>query len=591
MTIIEQIKTQLDIVKVISGYLELKKQGRNYVACCPFHAEKTPSFYVSPDRQRWRCFGACATGGDLLDFIIKKESLASTVDAIKILAPMAGVVYEESGNSHKYDRLYALLIESSTYYHDCLRHKTTGQKARDYILGRSFTYDTLKTWRIGYAPMVWDGLIKYLQEHGYTRDEILETGMGQIHQGKLVDRFLDRLMIPISDANGRVIGFGGRTMADRKPKYLNTPQTVLFNKSAVLFGLNFAKSQIRTTNAAIVVEGYFDVIQAHQSGFANVVAQMGTALTDLQAKALSKFSPTIIMALDPDKAGQAATERGVNLAAHFAMAERTVIDLKIMALPPGQDPDLFIKNNPDEWLNATQNALPAVDYMIESAAHTLPENPTFKDREGIAIQLLPILLGTRTLLAAEDHIRKLATRLNLPEDSLISWVHEQAKQNKKPVVEQPPDDYPLERAFVMLLCHNPGVIAWIRRRFRELFCDFDPIPFLTGSDFNHWQYRAIWEQVNRAFDSSIEQSYDESIKLPADLMELFKSLYTDAGESYLDNDLKHANTLAPLQALRIKLAALQRANNEIYGRTDQANQYVFNMRYIFIINMALRGTG
>lgn len=592
MTIIEQIKANLDIVQVISTYVPLKPKGKNFVACCPFHQENTPSFYVAPDKQRWRCFGACSEGGDLIDFIMKQEHLSSTIEAIKILAPLAGVDFEERQESPQYDRLYALMVEATDYFHQSLRSHKLGGTALEYLKGRGFVPETLKTWKIGYAPLNWSGLIKVLMSKGFTDQEMLDAGVVVEHKGKLLDRFLDRVIIPITDASGRVIGFGGRTLdKERTPKYLNSPATPLFNKSAVLFGLNFAKGSIRQHNQAVVVEGYMDAIMAHQSGFTNVVAQMGTAFTDQQAKTLSKYSQNIVIALDGDNAGQKATKRGIDLASQFAIAEATTLDLKIMELPEGMDPDDLIRNDPEEWLVRVDGASPAVDYMIAAGKQSLPPNPTFKDREKLAHSLIPVLTGTVSKLAVETNIRKIATELNLPEDGLIQWMKEQKGGQKPPKVEETTNttEQPLERALVTILCFNPGLLSLVRRRFRTI--DQSTGLMLRGSDFQHWQYRALFETVEKAFDAPLTVDYDETLNetLPDDLRELFQQLREEGPQVYFDPALDNAKDLAPVQALRIKLLSLQRENTEIFGVQSYRDIYSANMRYISILNHAMRG--
>lgn len=397
MTIVDEIKERLDIVEVISSYVPLRKAGRHYTGLCPFHQERTPSFVVFPETGTWRCFGACGTGGDVFSFIMKRENLDFR-EALELLARRAGVALTppsaaQSQHSQYLDRLREINQAAALYYHHLLRQSPQGEMARAYLARRGLDSATVEAFQLGYAPEGWDHLLTYLRGKGYSVEDILAAGLivAKEHEAEgrtsHYDRFRHRVMVPIRDLQGHVIGFGARALADDQlPKYLNTPQTPLFDKSAVLFGLHAAKQSIRARGQAIIVEGYMDVLAAHQHGETNVVASMGTALTEQQLKQLKRFTDTFVLALDADAAGQAATRRGLAQAREALDREwvptvtatglvrheaRLAADLRVMTLPAGMDPDDVIRSDLALWRRLVAEARPVVDYFFDLARQEL----------------------------------------------------------------------------------------------------------------------------------------------------------------------------------------------------------------------------
>src|SRR5260221_3071005 len=415
MSVTEEIKARLDIVNFLSQYINLKKAGRNYTALCPFHAEKTPSFVVFPESQSWRCFGACGDGGDIFNFVMKSEGLDFPT-ALRTLADKAGVQLQErtpeqSQHEDKLEKMRGLLDETANFFHKKLLNDRAAQHARDYAHKRGLSNETIAKFRIGFAPDDWHQALDYLTLLGYAQEEVIEAGVALRNEekGRVYDRFRNRLIIPICDGRGHVIAFGGRILnPDDTPKYLNSPQTELFDKGATLFGLHLARRAIREGETAVIVEGYMDAIQAHQGGFTNVVAQMGTALTEPQLRQLSKYARRLILALDPDAAGIKATMRGVEVARKVLGDSKTFFDpqgivglggkldieMLIMSMPDGQDPDDLIRDNPDGWRSLVENAQTVVDYVIQAGTAHLTEKSPFIEREQVARELLPILLAT-----------------------------------------------------------------------------------------------------------------------------------------------------------------------------------------------------
>jgi DNA primase len=315
MGVIDEVKLKLDIVQVISEYVPLKKAGRNYKSACPFHSEKDPSFFVFPERQSWHCFGACGTGGDIFSFIMKKEGV-DFGQALRLLATKAGVtLIEQAGHrreaeSHERESLFEINEAAASYYHHLLLTASSAKAANDYITGRGISADTIKDFQIGYAPEGWDTIKQLLQGKGYTEAELLTAGSLVEGESKnRYDRFRNRLMFPIRNIQGKVTGFGGRALDDSLPKYLNSPQTPVFDKSSSLYGIDRAKTYIRQQDRAVIVEGYMDVLAAHQYGYKNVVASMGTAMTDKQLAILKGLTRNLVLALDADAAGEEAVAR------------------------------------------------------------------------------------------------------------------------------------------------------------------------------------------------------------------------------------------------------------------------------------------
>jgi DNA primase len=454
MSVAQQIKDRLDIVEYISRFVpELKKSGRYYKAPCPFHSEKTPSFVVNQDTQTWRCFGACAEGGDLFNFAMKRNGW-SFGEALQELGRLAGVEVstapaEGREERAKHERLLGLLKTASEFYHRLLMSdRAEALPVREYALvSRGFTPETLERFQIGYAPKGWDNMLKALTDLGYTPDEVLEAGVASKNEdsGRIYDRFRHRLMIPIRDERGRVVGFGARALdADDKPKYLNSPQSVLFDKSRTLFGLDMAKSVIREGGTAVIVEGYMDAIQAHQAGYRNVVAQMGTAMTEAQLALLApRYAKQIILALDADEAGQNAMRRSLEVARQALSKDlmgRMSVDIRILQVDNAKDPDDVLRETPHLWQGYIERAVHLADFVIEHELRTLTDKPTVQEKQAVAQRLLPILMASETDLVRHDNVQKLALRLRIEEAQLFAWADEwqRAEARKRKEASTPP---------------------------------------------------------------------------------------------------------------------------------------------------------
>jgi DNA primase catalytic core len=376
----EEIKQRLDIVDVISETVNLQRAGRNFKALCPFHPEKTPSFFVFPDRQSWHCFGACSTGGDIFAFVMRRHDVDFS-GALRLLAERAGITLRQKSSTagkRQKERLWLANEAAVTFFQHALLNTQAGEPALNYLAMRGIDRETSQDFQLGYGPDSWDALREHLKGRGFSEAELLQAGLLVESEHGLYDRFRNRVIVPIRDEQGRVAGFGSRSLPaakqgppeggaeaagdDDSPKYINTPQTPIFDKGAILYGLDRAKEHIRRSDLAVIVEGYMDVIAAHQHENGNVVASMGTALTERQVSLLRQLTENFVLAFDPDEAGRLAGERGTQVAYELGAT------IRVLRLPPGQDPDEIIRSSPETWRRLVAEARPLL--MMEPAEGT-----------------------------------------------------------------------------------------------------------------------------------------------------------------------------------------------------------------------------
>jgi len=443
MSVVDEVKERLDIVEVISQYVPLKKAGRSYKGLCPFHNEKTPSFVVFPENQSWHCFGSCSTGGDVFSFVMKRENL-DFGEALATLAARAGVELQPrtataSADEQKIERLREIVADAAAYFNYLLNRAPEAVIARDTLERRGFTHQTWENWQIGYSLDSWDALKDRLVGKGYTLAEIEAAGMViQRDDGSgYYDRFRGRLMIPIRDVQSRTIGFGARVLREEpgrpQPKYINSPQTPLFDKSNVLYGLDSAKKAIRDVDLAVIVEGYMDVLMSHQVGVANVVAGMGTALTESQMRQLKRYSNNLTLALDPDAAGDHATIRGLETARQAMEREwqpvvgpsglvrqesRLKAQLRIAALPDGLDPDELAYADVDRWRRVLADAKPIVDYYLALVGRE-EDLSTARGKSNAVERIAPIIREIANPVERGHYIQQLA-RLIQTDERLVA---------------------------------------------------------------------------------------------------------------------------------------------------------------------------
>jgi DNA primase len=434
-----EIKNKLSVVDVVGETVQLKKAGTTFKGLCPFHGEKTPSFTVTPGRDSWKCFG-CGEGGDIFSFVMKRDSL-SFPEALKVLASKAGVELDErtTREDARKARLREVLESAIAFYHAVLTGSKTGQAALDYLRGRGFTDETIEKHQLGYAPGGWDTLARQLAAKRQIRaDDLVEVGLAQTRQsarGGVYDRFRERVIFPIRDANGGAVGLGGRILAaapgdtgDHGPKYLNSPATPLFDKSRTLYLIDRAKAQIRKSGQAVIVEGYTDALMAHQAGFENVVASLGTALTPGQVALLTRYATRIALAYDVDAAGEKAGTFGVQaleaLIGQLAAADTGVEldEVRVVRLPDGKDPDEVVRENPDRWREEVRTAQPIVDYLIDHHARANDlKTPGGKSRFVDAI--VPTLRAIPNPVMRDAYLQAIHRVSGVEERSVLEILH------------------------------------------------------------------------------------------------------------------------------------------------------------------------
>lgn len=414
----EEIKSKLDIVEVIREYIQVKAAGVNFQALCPFHREKSPSFVISPDKQIWHCFG-CGKGGDILSFVQEMEGL-SFPDTLRLLAPKAGVVLrQESPQEHsRRGRILDCLRVAAEQYVRYLESDATGQKMKAYLLKRGLSAETIKDWQVGYGPDAWTTMIDYLHSQKFTDTEIFAAGLaGRSERGSAYDRFRDRIVFPIKDTSGNIIAFTARVNPDKQDsvpggKYINSPQTEVYDKSRVLFALDKAKKDIKERGFAIVVEGQMDAIACHQHGFSNAVASSGTALTGEQLGLIKRFSSNLALSFDMDKAGQLAADRGIREAMGLDM------NIKIIILP-GQykDPDECLRANPEEFKQALIKAKPMMEYYFDKVKAD-KDLRKLTDKKEVARLMLEMIVKLANKMDQDYWFQRLAESIGLSEQVL-----------------------------------------------------------------------------------------------------------------------------------------------------------------------------
>ena len=451
---IQQVKDRLDIVEVIQGYIKLQKAGANFRALCPFHSEKKPSLFISPARQIWHCFG-CQKGGNIFQFVMEIEGIEFG-DALRILAQKAGIELKKQDPKLRTERqrLYEICELSAKFFEKQLESSKIGQTAKKYLLERGINEGSVKKWRLGYAPDIWQGLSGFLVSQGYKREEAEKAGLSiRNKEGGFYDRFRSRIIFPIFDLNSQVIGFGGRIFKSKLSnnqlqsspkeakaegivaKYVNTPATVLYDKSRVLYGLDKAKVAVRKKTFCTLVEGYIDAILSHQAGQENSVATSGTALTPYQLRILRRYSENLLTAFDMDIAGDTATKRGVDL------AQMQGFNIRVIMMPGKKDPADVILEDPKKWEKIIGEAKSIVDFYFETTfSPFLAKGNALspEDKKEISKILLPVLKKIPNKIEQSHWIQQLAKRLQVKEDDIVEELKKLplAKVNEFPEIKE-----------------------------------------------------------------------------------------------------------------------------------------------------------
>lgn len=514
--LIAKICDENDIIDYVSQYVTLKKSGKDYSGLCPFHNEKTPSFHVSQDKQLFHCFG-CGASGNLVQFVMRTENL-DFVDALHVLADRVGIAIPENGSyesdeeHEKKKRILAMNKEAARYFHSCLKDKTMGHKAQQYFKNRRITGKTITTYGLGYAPEGRDNLVKYLLAKTYTAKEMIEAGLAVSREGQVRDKFRDRVMFPIIDVRGNVIGFGGRVMHNEKqingyniPKYLNSPETPVFDKGKNLFSLNLAKNS--KEEDIILCEGYMDVISVYQAGVDNIVATLGTAITPNQAKLMLRYSSEILICYDMDEAGTKAALRAIDVISEVGGRSR------VIRLKNAKDPDEYIvKNGVEKFKEAVRSAMPSTEFKI-SLVKKRYDTTTADGKVLFIDEAVNVFMGIKDAVEIDAYITKVANDTGISRDAILSKYREKTAQKtnrgripqkseyKKQVERRRREEVKTENTTPKLLEAEKrllGLLAKSKRLYNKVKSKIKP------SEFSTEVYRRLADGMFRAYDEGRE---------------------------------------------------------------------------------------
>ena len=548
MSTIDEIKSRIDIVDLVSeAGVKLRHAGRNYTGLCPFHDnKKTPAFVVWPETGTWRCFGQCNEGGDIFKFVMKRENL-DFKEALNKLAARAGVevpTYSKQTPEQKeaYDNLRQLLEDAVVFYRS---HLLANTDVLNYLHEkRGLTDASIETFGLGYAPDAWDSALTHFTGRGYSEQDMLDAGLvSERDSGGYYDRFRNRIMIPIRDEQGRMSGFGARIVnPDDVPKFLNSPDTVIFTKGRLLYGMDRARKPIRAADQAVIVEGYMDVIAVHQAGYENVVSPMGTALTEDQLRLLKRFTRKIVLALDPDVAGQKAVMRGLD-AARSAMDKegelafdargllrneaRLQADLRVASIPDDLDPDEIVERDKDEWARIIENAKPIVTHVMETlAADQNINDPKVKSQ--IAAQVIPLIEDLPNPLERDTYRQALARMLRVDERSLLGTqaqgprVRRPRGRGQSQVAEKTVAQVAVvsstkktEEYLIGVLFQKPELLYRLDRLLQEF-----GLTALDAQDFDHTDHKLLFGLIRESVEQYKTEHHDFVVDAMPDSLQL-----------------------------------------------------------------------
>jgi len=558
MTVTDEIKSRIDLVDIVSETVKLRRSGKSLSGFCPFHPNsRTPAFVVFPDTGTWRCFGQCNEGGDVFKYIMKREGMDFS-QALKYLAERAGVELtppspEMDRSRLVNDRLENVLEQAVMFYRNQLVQTEAGKPALEYLHHRGMRDVTLESFGFGYAPNSWDAMINYFAERGVDTGTLSDCGLvSERDSGGYYDRFRNRIMIPIRNLEGNMAGFGARILDPNDvPKFLNSPQTSLFDKSRLLFGLDKARKAIRLQDQAVIVEGYLDVTALHQAGFTNVVSPMGTALTEDHLRLLKKYTRRIILALDADAAGEKATLRGLEIAREAMDHDTEIVfdvhgllrhenrmqaDIRVTTLPEGLDPDEVVNQNPDDWKKIISNAAPLVIHVMESLAKSRDiSDPKVKNE--IAAQMIPLIEDVPNTIERDTYRQRLARLLRVDEDALVGVVknkkvrrqsqwatgrstaeHQQSMISRTKNYTDPNNE--IEKHCLALLTRMPELTYRLDRILQQ--SDLDR---LSEKDFTSTEYMECFSVISRSLvQDGIDPTDFIFENIPEELKEELKTL-------------------------------------------------------------------
>lgn len=596
MSSIEEIKARLDILDIVSETVQLKRSGKNYTGFCPFHSNtRTPAFVVWPETGTWRCFGQCNEGGDIFKFVMKREGW-DFPETLRHLADKAGIQLrppspEEEIQKEEHQRLRGLLEEASAFYRHQLINTEAGKPALDYLHSRGITDQTIELFELGFAPDSWDTAANHFLEKGYTQEDLIEAGLvSERDSGGTYDRFRNRVMFPIRDDRKRMAGFGARALDPNEPaKYLNSPQTVLFDKSQLLYGLDKARKSIRKEDQVVIVEGYMGVILPYQEGYTNLVAQMGTALTQQQLRMLKRLTRRMVLALDSDAAGANATMRGLQMARETLDREtelrfdargllrhegRLQADIRVTTLPEGMDPDDVVNKDTELLKKLVEDAKPIVVHVMETLAANQDINDP-KVKIEIAQQVMPLIQDLPSSIERDTYIQQLARLLKVDERALLAEYRPATtrrparRRRRKPEPAAAPVEVDaiqaqiaqpirkLEEHCLSIIIRHPELIHRVNRALQE-----NKLARISTNDFyltNHQEiFKVSLDSLNQDHMEPVDFALDN---LPYPLLD------------YTDRILSHSKGLNPQDeriledllrsVLRLRDLNLRQTNNQL----------------------------
>ena len=570
---IEEIKARVDVADLIQEYIQLKPAGTNsFKANCPFHNEKTPSFVVSKDKQIWHCFG-CGEGGDIFSFVQKMEGIEFP-EALRILAKKAGITlqYQDPEMSNRKTKLFDICKAAADFYHQILLDHPKAESVREYIKKRQLSEETVETWQIGFAPEAWDVLNKFLTQKGFSEEDIFQAGL-TIKKDRGVgynDRFRNRLMFPIWDTHGNVIGFGGRWLGKEEnvAKYINTPQTIIYDKSRVLYGIDKAKMEIKKEKKVVVVEGYMDCIASHQAGVINVVASSGTALTPEQVKLIKRFTTDVIFAFDQDIAGNTAAKRGIEVAWQEEMST------KVIVLPgDAKDPDELIKEDPSLWKKAIGEAQSVMDYYFATTLDNADlENVDEKKRA--AKTLLPVIAKLADSIEQTHYIQKLSAAIKVEESALrdklgsLSTATTPAKKQEETTAKPQSDRYlTIAEVLIGLVMKNPEHLNYVIDQLLPQHISFEKLQQLYKKIIIYYTENQVFNYND--FVKTLTES-ENSLVMYMDVLSLKAEHEFDSGDGdQLERavitsvrELKRHYIQQELKSIEQKLREAEESNDE-----------------------------
>ena len=566
MSVVEEVKAKIDIVDLIASEVQLKRSGATYKAPCPFHAEKTPSFIVNPDRQTWHCFGACSEGGDVFSWEMKRHNVDFR-EALQRLAQRAGVqlhprTEEQARRDEQRQRLIRVNEAALHYWRSVLEDPVAGRDAQAYLRERGISSEAAQRFNLGLAGPDQDALVHHLSARGHQAADAEAAGLILNTEHGSRDRFRNRLIFPIRNARSETVGFGGRTLIDEPAKYINSPESDLFRKRDLLYGLDLARTDIRSAGYVVIVEGYTDVISAHEHGSRNTVASMGTALTDTQIGLIKPLTTDVRLALDPDAAGQAAARRGIDTAREAIGAERQVStdyrhvgalqnqlasDIRIIPLPEQRDPDELIRSNPELWRELLESAPTFLDWLIDHsrAQHDL-DSP--RGRSKFVDDLLPTIRSIGHAVVREEYLRRIAVLGRVDPQSLITRYAQpstatrrspDAAESVRPAARRPHDR---RQSFVLQLALK---FEEVRRSF-----DLDALDLIEDSE-DRAILMARLSSSNGDWDAELADSASRIAELKRDAERLPPYSDAEAVEAVADAVARIRKTMSR-EGLRLK---------------------------------------